>query len=405
MSVWLIEPRDPLIARDGRPASINRFASTRFPFPSMLAGVARTRMGCVNGTFALEGKENLKLLTEIPVHGPLLAELCRESGHISEWFAPAPHDASFSRREDGRIRLNRLAPGDLKNGQQMDSLPEVRLAAVRAAISLEDTKPVPDTPAFWPWSRFESWLHDPRDQEPVVPKDFGIGDLPREDRTNLALEPGERVGMDGMVFSTSGLRFLQEQDGAGPLSPRRFALSVRTPGGTVAGRTLALREETAPLGGERRLARWSPADCSWPALPSEVRDEIVKTGQARLLLLTPAYFSKGALPGWNGQPWPGEPEIKVTVHVKAACVGRPEIVSGWDLAAGQPKPTRRLARGGSVYFVKIEGREEDIARWCDSTWLSPVNDAEPASAPGNPQRPHPNLDGFGLAALGIWRKE
>jgi CRISPR-associated protein Cmr3 len=329
----------------------------------------------------------------------MLAELDRASGHISEWFAPSPHDASFSRREDGGIRLNRLAPGDLEEGQQMDSLPEARLAPVKAAISLEDTKPVPDTPAFWSWSRFESWLREPRDEEPVEPKQFGIGDLLREDRTNLALEPGERVGQDGMLFSTSGLRFLHY--GADPLSPRRFALSVRTPGGTLGGRTLALHEETAPLGGERRLARWSKAEKPWPALPAEVRAAIVRSGEARLVLLTPAYFAHGALPGWNGQPWPGQPEV--TVHVKAACVGRPEIVSGWDLAAGQPKPTRRLARGGSVYFVQIEGSEPDIAAWCDSTWLSPVSDPEPPPKLGTTERPHPNLDGFGLAALGIWR--
>ena len=45
MSVWLIEPLDPLIARDGRPAAVGRFTTTSFPSPSMVAGAVRTRMG------------------------------------------------------------------------------------------------------------------------------------------------------------------------------------------------------------------------------------------------------------------------------------------------------------------------------------------------------------------------
>ena len=52
MSVWLVEPLDPLIARDGRPSSVGgHFFTVSFPYPSMLAGAVRTRMGCENGAF------------------------------------------------------------------------------------------------------------------------------------------------------------------------------------------------------------------------------------------------------------------------------------------------------------------------------------------------------------------
>src|SRR6185295_6780372 len=103
--------------------------------------------------------------------------------------------------------------------------------------------------------------------------------------------PGERVGIDGMLFQTSGLRFLQEGESA--LSPRRFALSLRCQGATVAGRDLALNEQIAPLGGERRLARWSPASQEWPRMPEAIRESIAASGRARLILLTPAILAKG----------------------------------------------------------------------------------------------------------------
>lgn len=419
MSCWLVEPRDPLIARDGRPANNLRFTTTRFPFPSMLAGAARTRMGSENGAFAVPAG-NLHELKRVPVHGPLLAELETGSGAVLGWFAPAPRDAVLARPEKGekRILRRRLKPRELASGERLDSLEAMKLLPVDAP-GLGSDKPLSEAPAFWAWEELGNWLAAPQKQEGVVvPGRLGIPDLLREERTHLALQPGERVGMDGMIFSTSGLRFLharkEEEEPKDAekskaeeqtLKTRRFALSLRSAGGTVDGRQLALREETAPLGGERRLARWSPASEGWPELPVQVLEKVVETGRARLILLTPAFFSAGALPGWSGGTWPLLPAVRVTV--RAACVGRPEIVSGWDLAEtndsgglGRPKPTRRLAGAGSVYFVEIQGSKDDVATWCRSVWLAPVNDPDPQSDPRNQH----DLDGFGLAALGIWEE-
>src|SRR6185295_3698051 len=92
----------------------------------------------------------------------------------------------------------------------------------------------------------------------------------------------------------AGLRFL-----VGPekkLAPRRYALALRAGSG---GKDRELRRELAPLGGERRLARWRPADRDWPEPPKDLFAAIASSGHARLILLTPALFSTGALPGWN----------------------------------------------------------------------------------------------------------
>jgi CRISPR-associated protein Cmr3 len=198
------------------------------------------------------------------------------------------------------------------------------------------------------------------------------------------------VGLDGMLFQTAGLRFLQK--GKIPLAPRRFALSLWCQGATVAGRCLELRQQLAPLGGERRLARWSPASEGWPEMPGELKETIVESRRARLVLLTPALFEHGPLPAWSGGAWPlGK---GVNVSIRAAAIPRPEVVSGWDLAKGTAKPTRRLVPAGSVYFVELAGTPEALRQWCEETWLACVSDDA-----------QDRRDGFGLAVLGTWKED
>lgn len=389
MNVWLIEPLDPLIARDGRPNVVGRFITTSFPFPSMVAGAVRTRMGSEEGAFTLPGHALGELKEKVIVRGPLLAELCPEEGTIHQWLAPAPRDAVIFNPEGGPPALRRLTPKELDPGQAMDSLGDKGLLPLRFQGAGINGKPPRDIPTFWTWSELESWLLTPEDRT-VDLSSLGVCNLPVEARAHLALQTGERVGIDGMLFQTAGLRFLHE--GANPLAPRRFALSLWCQGATVAGRVLELRDQLAPLGGERRLARWSRASAGWPEMPGELREAIVADRRARLLLLTPAVFKKGPLPDWNGAPWPLRNKVKVTI--RAAAVLRPEVVSGWDLEKGMPKPTRRLSPAGSVYFVELEGDPEDLRQWCDETWLTCVSDDA-----------QDRRDGFGLAVLGTWRED
>jgi CRISPR-associated protein Cmr3 len=399
MSVWLIEPLDPLIARDGRPASFGgHFATVSFPYPSMLAGAVRTRMGCENGAFTLRGDALQELREKVTVRGPLLAELQPEGEEVLQWLVPAPQDLTILRTPEGRTALRRHVPQQLDPGEAMDSLAEHHLLPAGFRGGETYGKPPKDLPAFWRWAEFETWLTHPADRPEIDLKTLGVASLPIETRAHLAIQPEERVGLDGMFFQTSGLRFLHPLESRpnlpreARLNVRRFALAVGCQGGTVAGRDLALQREIAPLGGERRLARWAPASQPWPRIPDAVRERIVSTGRARLILLTPALFANGALPGWNGGAWPLGSGVQATVA--AACVSRPAIVSGWDLAKGQPKPTKRLAPAGSVYFLELKGNPEEIARWCDETWLHCVSDDA-----------QDRRDGFGMAALGIWEDE
>jgi CRISPR-associated protein Cmr3 len=154
-----------------------------------------------------------------------------------------------------------------------------------------------------------------------------------------------------------------------------------------------LAEETgySPLGGERRLMHWGASADKRPfpptTPPEAILESIAETGVCRLILLTPAYFKHGWRP--EDKPWAAH---GVETELVAAVVGKAEVISGWDLAAAGPKPTRRLAPAGSVYFLRLKGTAAAIRQWVSSTWLSCLSD----DSEGGLER----ASGFGLAVVG-----
>lgn len=81
----------------------------------------------------------------------------------------------------------------------------------------------------------------------------------------------------------------------------------------------------------------------------------------------------------------------VRIGLQAIAIGRPQVVSGWDLELRQPKRSRRLAPSGTVLFLALEGSEEAKRKWIGTTWLQCISDEE-----------QNRRDGFGLAMLGAW---
>ena len=140
------------------------------------------------------------------------------------------------------------------------------------------------------------------------------------------------------------------------------------------------------LGGERRSIRWRHGPEKLPECPTAVRTAIVQSRSCRLILATPACFAHGYLPGAARLVRSG-----VTATVQAVANNRYQVVSGWDYALGKPKPSRRLAPAGTVYFLKLAGSDDAIGQFVDDVWLQSISDDE------QDQR-----DGFGLALLGTW---
>lgn len=355
MSWWSIDPLDPLMVRDGRPfsAGASDARSLDFPPPSVTAGALRTRIGFAAreptaAPFALTPDQ----ARAIEVVGPVLAA---RAGDRLVLHLPAPRDAVlFSSEEGTAVRhgwpRHRLAPADAWPAGA-HSLPE-GLLPVEPVGEMPRAKPERSAPPFWTGAELEAWLREPAAADHLAPERTGPA-IVHERRIHLAVDPATGTASDGMLFSTDGLR--------------------------LDGRVLLVRAEDGRLvpgaqtvGGERRLSllRAEPSVPTWPAPP-------LSGGRARVVLLTPALFREGAVP-----------TTLLGARVRAAAVGRPQVVSGWDLAAGGPKPARRMAPAGSVYWVDVPN---DVAGWLERAHWGCVSDDE-----------QDRRDGFGLAVVGVW---
>lgn len=381
MSIWIIEPRDPLIVRDGRPFGPNpgaRAKSLPFPFPSTTTGGVRTQAGLDQDR--VFDKSRIQEVKAIQVRGPLLVEL-EEPREIKEWLVIAPADALMFPQpasDPGRethVQCKRLVPLLLRDTVKTD-LP-TGLAPVGLATP-DQRKPHKEPPRFWYWKRAQDWLMSPKDEQRISLSELGHRGPLLEQRMHVRIDPQTLTGVEGALFQTSGLEFAHPINGEGTVPATRLALALET--------DAQFEEGLAPLGGERRLVRWRSNDGELPRLPEEVKTEIIRSKACRALLLTPACFAKGYHPTWLLGARSG-----VEPSLKAVAVQRPQVVSGWDFELGRPKPTRRLAPAGSVYFLKLEGDETAIRQWVEEMWMQCISDEE-----------QDRWDGFGLAVLGTW---
>lgn len=396
MPTWILEPRDPLIARDGRPFGPNpgaRAVSLPFPYPSTTTGGVRTQAGMDDqGTFVADSVR-LAVIKKIVVRGPLLVELDRDSDQISRYLVPAPADALLLEPDKGQTATRRqwlvpLAdPAGVKAESGSNLPPDLHLVGPSVYYP---GKPSAEIPRYWYWKHFCDWLGKPGDGL-VTPADLGHNGPQGETRMHVSIAQTTQTADEGALFRTGGLEFRRKQNERNPTLTDlcRLALVVETaqPFAHFAG-------GLAPLGGERRLMAWreSTQDLSSDLkCPIEIRKQIKEQRHCRLVLLTPALFTTGYRPAWVA----AGRRAGVQSHLRAAIVLRPQVVSGWDFEHSRPKPTRRLAPAGSVYYLALpqdhEADDTAIDAWIDSIWLCGVCDSDTD-----------NADGFGLAVLGTW---
>jgi CRISPR-associated protein Cmr3 len=383
MPIWIVEPRDPLIVRDGRPFGPNPGARARslpFPFPSTTTGGVRTKAGLdQNGIF---DTSRIPAVKAIRVRGPLLVEL-GEGYKIKEWLVSAPLDALLlplpagDPESETHVQRRRLTPLRLPDSVKIDLSSDLSLVGL---VTPDQRKPYKNPPRFWYWRIVQEWLVSPKDDERMTLEELGHSGPLLEQRMHVRIDPQTLTGEEGALFQTSGLEFARpiNRDREGTIPVTRLALALAT--------DAQFDEGIAPLGGERRLTRWRSSDNELPRLPEEVKIAIVSSRACRVLLLTPACFKEGYRPTWLLERRQG---VKPTL--KAVTIQRPHVVSGWDFELGRPKPTRRLAPAGSVYFLSLEGDDAAILQWVEEMWMQCISDEK-----------QDRWDGFGLAALGTW---
>lgn len=199
-------------------------------------------------------------------------------------------------------------------------------------------------------------------------------------RVGIALDPGSRAAAKGKIYST---------DAVAPAKDVGFLVALE---GCPAGH---FNPGLVRLGGDGRAAALQPCSASPPG-PDLPRLSAEK--RFRLALLTPGLFAGGWLPPqiecrdgeclWRGNGF--------KARLLAAAVPRAVVISGWDLAQRRPKPARRAAPAGSVYwFDQFEGDPAALA----ATVASGLWGGEPDPAADDRSR---WAEGFNNALLANW---
>jgi CRISPR-associated protein Cmr3 len=415
MSTFSISPRDPLIARDGKPFSSDpgaRATSLPFPLPSTVVGAIRSLVVSNDGVFpetTADGAFNYPVRLKLEGQSPeitspqqLLEHVCLRGPLLSDQhtvYAPLPADAFKHSGQTFRMRPIKTLAGELSN---LDA----RLLLVALNSSKRTGKPE-SLERYWTWTQFKRWLLcgaiDPSEA-------LGINGATPEVRTHVSINPETQTALDGALFQTGGLEFTQH-------SPQK--LSDASPLALLVDTNARLQPMLTPFGGERRLSRWDHSNQALPGCPSGLLEQLQQDRACRLLLLTPGLFANGVLPahttpsdpGVDGYDWTHLSDIVPGIHVRlrAVACNRYQVISGWDAAhqrpdpdrpgrtiRGQPKKTRRLATAGTVYHINLDAEPGEpgntaIATWLEKIWMHNISDD-----------PQDRRDGFGLVAVGVW---
>lgn len=412
MTTWILKPRDTLLVRDARPsyAGTGGLRTLDFPWPSSLAGLVRTLIGSAkSGSFDLD----IPAAKQIAIRGPLLVELnaagqpIGDDGANSGLFVPAPSDCIWYREADASDQRKtvwvrrRLEPvdyrkehpgcctdldGNAAHKQQAQYLLQHRGGTDDSSVG----KPSAGC-AFWRWTDLQSWLLeptrmtvfsaqlDPDNSRPCI-KDFGLPALDREQRTHVSIDSPSQTASDGMLFVTESLRFTKQLSSG---APKEYGILFTCDNPYQTQRTLTSGLVT--FGGERKPSFLSESKHALPPLPSALAESLASKQRprlARVVLLTPALFEDGFAPQWIGSP---------SAKVVAAAVQRPQVVSGWDFDKKAPKPNRRMAAAGSVYWVELPDGL-NVTEWLDSVWMKCLP---------NQTNEQDTKDGFGLCAVGV----
>lgn len=406
-----IQPRDSIVARDGRPFGLNqgrRMKPLDWPLPSVVAGSLRTAV--VKATSHLQFDDPTKqALKSLEIAGAFPA-------FEDELYLPAPVDCVTKEKREGVLEVLRVRPQEPGTEAACDLPAGLRPVMLGFDQADEGFKPGP-VPAWWPATKLGAWLAMTGNADPKGNWfDDSFLDRPtKEFRDHVCLDSDRGAADEGKIYQTATLRigFLPKFGAKIDASFDQRHTDVSLAARVIDGRSRFEHLESLscwhPLGGERRLVHWRAREKSAPAwqCPSEVRNALSgNTRRVRMLLASPAIFKDGWRPGWldgpNDGPLQGKPPIPDAPILKlvAASVPRWQAVSGWSYepvvdpdrrgaTRPGPKPIRRMVPAGAVYFFEVV--EGDASKLAEHGWLRPVSDDE-----------QERRDGFGLAAWGVW---
>lgn len=326
---YRITPIDPLISRDARsfgagsPMHVLNWLSQ-----TVIAGTIRTTL--------YKSGENLEAIKKIKIRGsfPLVN---------NKIYFPRPLDIVKSSSRIYQIKPLKEFPSD--SGVNM---PLSNLMPSQPDIGEDDEDFKPEKlKAFWSRELIINWLND-GNKNFTLNESETLATPSQDERIHACIDPQTGISQDGNLFSTTGLDFIRRNEHDKTFINSQISLDVEAD----------LPENfIAVVGGERRLANFTrtESDKNLWSYPAELPEKF--DGRFRLILATPAIFSKGWLPDWiNERDLIGTiPNTDTKVKLISAVIDRWLPVSGWGYERGKTghKPMRRAVPSGSVYFFEV----------------------------------------------------
>ena len=368
-----IEPNDVLMFRDGKPFSggDDHFArGTCPPPPSTICGAFRSHILSLGWSeFDSFGSSNEM---HIPEHirkeigtshtiGSLTLKqfsLAKTGKTGVQPIYPMPKDISWQKSEDKKTMLM-LSPHDLSN---MNIKTDIPRGLLHMWYPVEEA--LEQSSGFLSISDMERYLLCKSPSNFIDQKEI----FDSEDRTGIRKDKSVRSVEKGGLYSVRYFRF---QRNAG------FIVDID-------GVQSLPKEGILRLGGDHRSARYTQT--AWNEIPAEPIKKLVVTNMRfKLVLISPAIFANGWLPGgidpktMNGQV--GGVDVKLV----GACLGRPIGVGGFDIAKKSPKIMKRAVPAGSIYLFETKGN--NINEIFDRVWLNSISDER-------------MQEGFGISLIG-----
>lgn len=359
---WVfITPHDVWMFRDSKPFSAGQSFVARSlfpPTPQTAQGFLRTSYLDSNSIdLVAYGRGQLPEVTKVigdsthlgqlKVSGPFVA---RQTENGIERIFRAPADLTVKHADENDptiVSLGRMTP------KQADFQTDT-FDAWMPLVSLDGHKP---TEGGW---LTESNLTAYLEGKPV-PTDAVLSDdqlYTVEERPGVALDTSRRANREGHFYHA---QFIRPHDGVGLLVGANMDIFQQDVGSIT-------------IGGESRFGDYQKLKQSFKSLHTAT------SGNLRVVLLTPSYFSGGWEPArhdWS--KWVGGGRLV------SAALGKPQPISGWDVANNRPKPLRHYLPAGSVFFF------ED-AEWQGQSFTDTPDNEPPFDAVG-----------FGQVALGTWK--
>ena len=348
-----IDPVDTLILRGnklfGDPGSFGE--SLVPPWPSVAAGALRSALLTYRGwdpvRFGRGEIDDPELGT--PARPGSFAvvrfqlALRNEDGTAIPLYG-APADLSVTRRNSGDgLEVRRIRPCSTAH--------EIQTSAITSSLAVL-AEPHRSKLLSGLWLKAEGWAQHLGDSAVNAQHLVESVDLWKLDtRIGIALDPKKRRAADGALFTSQGIAFRKSEQA------RRDGCKGKDGIGQGVGFLASVTGVTLPdaltlrFGGDGRAALATQIPFSEPQVDYA---EIANSGRCRLILATPGLFQHGWLP--TGAMANGR-DLRFDLHgvrgrIICATVQRAEVVSGFDIAKGRPKPAQRVAPTGSVYWLE-----------------------------------------------------